>query len=223
MRYGLLFLVLGVSLAGLGALAGGAAWALAWPALSFLVVGIAYLARRPSLLGKRPDGTLAAWSFPLLGPYLLFAWGIWSIERLVSREEAVSEIVPGIWVGRRPLAPEIPPAARRVVDLTAEFPAHREVRRHPGYLCVPVLDATAPDPGALRALLDRLRGEEGILFHCASGHGRSATVAAALLIERGLAEDVERAEAMLRERRPWIRLHAAQRLLVSAMGQNRLH
>jgi protein-tyrosine phosphatase len=218
MRYGLLFLVLGSSIAALGAVAGGAAWVLSWPALSFCLVGVAYLARRPAMLGKRPDGTIAAWSLPLLGPYFLLAWGIWHAERLRGRADAANEVAPALWVGRRPLSHELPAGVRRVVDLTAEFPAAIEVRRRAGYLCVPLLDGTALEIRTLRALLDRLRGEEGILLHCAAGRGRSAMVAAALLIERGLADDVEHAEAMLRQRRPGIRLNAAQRRLLYAMS-----
>ena len=218
MRYGLLFLILGGSIAGLGALAGGAAWVLSWPALSFSWVGSAYLARRPAMLGKRPDGTIAALASLWLGPYFLLCWGVWHAERLLGREDAANEIAPGLWVGRRPLAHELPAGARRVVDLTAEFPAAVEVRGRAGYLCIPVLDGTAPDMSTLRALLDRLRDDDGILLHCASGHGRSAMVAAALLIERGLADDVERAEAMLEQHRPGIRLHATQRALVRAVS-----
>lgn len=211
MRYGFLFVALSASLLWLALVIGGAGLVLLWPALSFLLVGAAYLAHRPALLGKRPDGTQAGWAVLLLGPYFLLTWATWHAERQLGRGDCAHEVAPGLWVGRRPFAPDLPDGVRLIVDLTAELPAAAAVRRHPGYLCVPTLDATAPEPSALRGLLERLRGEEQIYLHCASGHGRSATVAAALLLARGLAASVEEAEAQLRQRRPGIRLNAAQR------------
>jgi len=218
MRYGPLFLVLGASIAALGAMAGGAALALLWPAVSFGAVGVAYMAARPVMLGKRADGTLAPWAIVLLAPYLLLALLILRVERILTRERAADEVAPGIWVGRRPLGREIPDRVRWVVDLTAELAASAAVRGRDGYLCVPVLDGTAPGEAALRDLLARLREGDGVLVHCASGHGRSATVAAALMVARGLAADVEIAEALMRVKRPGIRLNATQRARVRGLG-----
>ncbi|WP_438016310.1 dual specificity protein phosphatase family protein [Sorangium sp. So ce315] len=214
MRYGLTFLALSAALAALAVLAGGAALVLLWPAMSFGLVGAAYLARRPALLGKRPDGTQAAWALVLLGPYFLLTWATWRAERALGRADCANEVVPGLWVGRRPLGDELPAGVRLVVDMTAEFPAAAAVRRHPGYLCVPTLDGTGPEVERLRELIERLRGVDGVYLHCASGRGRSATLAIALLLERGLAADVDEVEAQLRQRRPGIQLNAAQRELL---------
>ena len=106
---------------------------------------------------------------------------------------------------------------RHVVDLTAELPAAEAVRAREGYLCSPVLDGTSPDAATLALLVARLRHLEGVLVHCVAGHGRSATLAAALLIERGIARDVDEAEALMRRRRPGIRLSSAQREAVRAL------
>jgi protein-tyrosine phosphatase len=217
MRYGLLFIMLGALVAMLAAVIGGAGWMLLWPALSFTVVGVAYVRRRPSMLGKRADGTRVWWALALLAPYFLLTWLTWHVERMLSRENVADEISPDVWVGRRPFVHELPPGVRVVVDLTAEFAAAPAVRRHVGDVSAPVLDGTAPEAVMLRELLDRLRDEEGILFHCASGHGRSATLAAALMISRGLAANVEQAEAEARRRRPGIRMNAAQRALLRTM------
>ncbi|MEZ4449650.1 MAG: hypothetical protein R3B09_09230 [Nannocystaceae bacterium] len=217
MLYGLLLLLLGAALAGFAGLLGGLAWALVWPALSFALVGFAYVAARPAALGKRPDGSIAGLPKIVLAPFLLLTLGVWHLLRL-GGEVAAHRVAPGLWVGRRPRAGEVPEGVAWVVDLTAELPAAAEIRRLPGYLCVPVLDGTAPAPAVLRALVDQLRGRENILLHCASGHGRSATVAAALLLERGLARDVVDAESQLRRARPRIRLNAAQRRAVEAMA-----
>lgn len=214
MRYGSLFLLLSASVASLALVIGGAALLLLWPALSLSLVSAAYLTRRPALLGKRPSGTLAPWALLLLGPFFLLTWATWHTARLLGREACTHEVAPGVWVGRRPFAHELPEGTQAIVDLTAEFPAAPAVRRHSGYLCVPTLDGTPPDAAALRKLLDELRGKDKVYLHCASGHGRSATVAAALLIARGIAAGVDEAEAQLRQRRPGIRLNAAQKRLL---------
>lgn len=214
MRYGPLFLVLAASVACLGVLIGGPGLVLLWPALSFAIVGMTYLRRRPDMLGKRADGTHAPHAIALLAPYLVLAWSIWCLERALRREDACNEVAPGLWVGRRPLVHEIPASVRVVVDLAAELPGSARVRRREGYVVIPLLDGAAPAAETLRVLIERLRDEEGILVHCASGHGRSATVAAALLIARGHASDVDAAEAQMRVRRPGIRLNAAQREIV---------
>lgn len=217
MRYGFLFIALSTSLFWLTVVTGGTGLALLWPVLSFALVGAAYLAHQPALLGKRLDGTLAWWAWLLLAPYFLLTWSTWHAARLLGREACASEVVPGLWVGRRPFGHELPEGVRVIVDMTAEFPAPAAVRRHPGYVCVPTLDGTAPEAGALRGLLDRLHGEEAIYLHCASGHGRSATVAAALLLSRGLAANVRDVEAQLRHRRPGIRLNGTQRRSLEGM------
>jgi hypothetical protein len=219
MRYGFWFSVLSASTLWLAIVVGSAGLVLLWPALSFFLVGAAYLARKPGLLGKRVDGTLAWWACLFLGPYFLLTWATWHAERLLGREDCANEVVPGLWVGRRPFAHELPDGVRVIVDMTAEFSAAATGHRSTGYLCVPTLDGTAPDEAALRELLDVLRDKEGVYLHCASGHGRSATVAAALLIIRGLAVDVEAAEAQLRQRRPGIRLNATQRRSLARMLQ----
>jgi protein-tyrosine phosphatase len=169
------------------------------------------------MLGKRADGTLAWWALVSLAPYFLFTWLTWSLQRILLRENVADAVAPGVWVGRRPLARELPEGVRTVVDLTAEFPAARGLHQRIRYLSGPVLDGTAPDPRVLRGLLGQLQHEEGILFHCASGHGRSATAAAAMVIARGGAADVEHAEADLRRRRPGIRMNSAQRELLREM------
>lgn len=68
MRYGSLFIALSASLPWLAVVVGGAGLALLWPAPSFALVGVAYLARQPTLLGKRVDGALAWWSWLLFAP-----------------------------------------------------------------------------------------------------------------------------------------------------------
>lgn len=186
-----------------------------WPAVSFFVVALGYAGVGPRVFGKRKDGTLAPFNAAVLGPYLAMTYGLWMLERLVSREPCCQEIAPGIWLGRRLRAGELPVGVRVVVDLTAEFHEPRGVRLAVRYLSLPILDASSPPDTEFVTLLNGLAVDPGpLLFHCASGHGRSALVAAGLLLWRGLAIDEREAEAKLRAVRPGVRLGNGQRLML---------
>jgi protein-tyrosine phosphatase len=211
MLLGVLYLCIGGGFTTLALQHGGLAFLILWPAAAFVGVGIAYLVRYHGVLGKRRDGTLSPLPFLLFLPYFLLAWGIWHGLRLFGREPAFHEVAPGVWVGRRPYARELPENVRVVVDMTAEFPVHGPAIASRRYLALPTLDASVPSVVAFRELLAQLAGEEAIYIHCAAGHGRSATLAAALLVERRLAETWEHAERSMRERRPGIRINRTQR------------
>jgi protein-tyrosine phosphatase len=215
MKYTLAFGILGVYLIVLAVYLGGPGWLLLWPGVSFLVLAAAYAGLGPRALGKRPDGRLAGWAVLLLLPYLLLTWAVWHLQRKVGREDCCNEVASGLWVGRRAFVKELPPGTSLVVDLTAEFPAPRGVRAGRTWLCVPTLDALAPDEQALRALVDQAAAWPGpVYIHCALGHGRSALAAAAVLIARGLAADARQAEAVVRRARPGVRLNKVQRRLL---------
>ncbi len=219
MRYAVRFCVFGVFLAGIGAWLGGPGWLLLWPAGSYLLMGGAYGGLGPGVCGKRPDGGMAWTAVALLLPYLLIRWAGWHAIRRFSREPCCDEVAPGVWVGRRPLSGEMPPDATLVVDLTAEFPATRAVRDGRVYLCVPTLDATAPDETALRAAVETAAKWGGpVYIHCALGHARSATAAAAVMMRRGLAADAGQAVEMMRAARPRIKLEKVQRRLLERMA-----
>jgi hypothetical protein len=228
MFFGAFHLALGLALFACAYLLGGPAWVLAWPAWSVMVVGAGYLGLGARVFGKRAaDGRLSPLALALLLPYFAVAWTLWQLKSRFGSEPAWHEVAPGLWLGRRPLGPaELPAGARCVVDLTAEFPRVSPLgAAEPArYVCLPTLDTSAPCDEALAALVEALREDEGPLFiHCAMGHGRSATVAAALLIARGLARDVDDAVARLRAVRPGVHLHGAQRAavarLIAAAGQ----
>jgi protein-tyrosine phosphatase len=124
-------------------------------------------------------------------------------------------VTPGIWLGRRPYLKELPPGIGLVIDLTAEFPAERALRREIPYLCLPVLDAFVPSDAAFLDAVDRvMRETRPVYIHCAMGRGRSASLAAAIAIKKGLAVDVESAEQLLRKTRGGVRLNRLQRAQV---------
>lgn len=222
MKYTLVFAAFSAYLVALAVHLGGLAWLLLWPALSFLLIAAAYAGLGTAVCGKRPDGGLAWWAVPLLFHYLLLTWGVWHLQRLLSREAACNEIAPGLWVGRRPLARELPPGTDLVVDLTSEFPEPRAVVAGRAYVCLPTLDALAPPVAAMRELVKQVAAWPGTaLVHCATGHGRSAVVAAAVLLARGLAADPKEAQRLVRKARPGVSLNRPQRRLLEQLVPER--
>ena len=199
------------------------AWILLWPAAVLLAVAILYLARWPRALGKRADGSVAWWAWLAWAPLLGYMRLLHELARTLTDESVADEVVPGVWVGRRPRLHELPPGIAIVVDLCAEMAAAPGVAAGRRYLAIPTLDAMSPAPAEIARAVDAVLGAGGPAFiHCAFGHGRSATVAAALLVRRGDAtlDDVERA---LRARRPRIGLNLHQRRALAeavALGGN---
>jgi hypothetical protein len=186
------------------------AWILLWPAAVMLAVVVVYLARAPRALGKRPDGTIAWWAWLAWAPLFGYVRLMHELARSLTNEPVGSEVASGIWVGRRPRAQELPEGTTIVVDLCAELAESPGVATRQSYLAIPTLDATSPTPSEIVRAVDAVLATSGAAFiHCAFGHGRSATVAAAVLVRRGDAtlDDVER---KLRAVRPRIGLNAHQ-------------
>lgn len=203
------------------ALVHGGWWLLAlWPAISFLVVAVGYAGAGPRVLGKRADGRVAPWAVALLLPFLLFTWAVWHATRLTSRHDCCNEVAPGVWVGWRAFPRELPPGTRLVIDLTAEFFGSAPPNAGRSYVCVPTLDGSAPPESVAAELLAKIgaAGDGPVFIHCAQGRGRSAAVAAAVLIARGLARDADEAQAVMARARPSVNLNAAQRAWVNRVA-----
>ncbi len=195
------------------------AWILLWPALVMVAVSIAYLVRAPAAFGKRPDGTLPAWAWLAWGPWFLYMWIAHELARRATSEPVGNEVAPGIWVGRRPRPGELAAGVTIVVDLCAEFPRAAGIAC--AYLTIPTLDATSPTPAQLAGAVDAVLAAGGAAFiHCAFGHGRSATVAAAVLVRRGDAT-LEDVEAKMKAVRPRIGLNRNQRAALAAATSSR--
>jgi protein-tyrosine phosphatase len=215
-KYTAVFAVFAAYLFALAFGIGGSAWLLAWPGMSFALLAAAYAGLGPGIFGKQPDGRVIWWTrLPVL-PYLLLTGMVWHVQRRLTREPCLHEIVPGLWLGRRAFAHELPPGVDLIVDLTAEFAEPSGVRSGRTYVCLPTLDAHVPEETAFRAVVERVAAWPGSAFvHCAAGHGRSALLVAAVLLRRGLAKDVTEAIRLVRARRPGVRLNPGQRRLLA--------
>lgn len=165
-------------------------WVLLWPGFSLSLVMAAYVTGNVELLGK--TGHIPpVWMWP----YTVFAW-----VNSVAWRTGVSEIVPGIWVGR--------PATGgygSVVDLTAELPVRADVH-------VPMLDLAVPSVEQIDAAvagIARMASRRPTLVCCALGYSRSAGAVAAWLVSDGRAANIGEAVEMVRRARPRMVLSAA--------------
>ena len=212
----LVFVSLGLGLPALQL--GGPFLLLLWPSASALIVSVGYLFTGPGVLGKRADGTLAPLRVALLFPFFAFMWTMFHLQRRLLGEDCCDEVAPGLFLGRRPLPGELPADIALVVDLTSEFAELKEIRSGRRYLALPALDGGVPELTAFEAAVEQVALEQGRVYvHCASGHGRSTMLCAAVLMRRGLAKDVAEAEALLQARRPSVRLHGVQRRALASL------
>lgn len=202
-------LTLGIGAAALAC--GLAAWAnsgwlalfLAWCALSCAAVSLAYALNHPGLYGKR-EGVLPAWRVLLLGPFLAAFWISWGLRDLFRPKPRYHLVSPGLWVGARIGAEELPTGVKTVVDLTSELWEPAAIRRMPGYRSFPVLDGSYPhDEDAFLELLAEVADTPGgVYVHCESGKGRAPTMAALVLLARGVVDSPEAALELVQKRRP---------------------
>jgi protein-tyrosine phosphatase len=210
-KYAIQFLVIGAALLGNAIWHGSLFWLLLWPSVSFLLVAAAYFVLGPAIFGKRPVGTMSTVAVAILLPYLLLTWTSWHLLRLMSREDCYNELVPGLLIGRRPLARELPTHVSVIIDLTAEFPESCAVRSGRRYISFPILDGGAADGERFSALVGEIaESPEPTYIHCAQGHGRTGMLAAAVLVGKGLCATPDEAMAMIRSARPLAELNQAQ-------------
>lgn len=188
-----------------------AAWAPAWAGAATAWVGLAYLLRRPGLLGKGHSFAQLA-----LLPFALTARGAARAGVRAMAERWKVELVPGLWVGGWPRR-GAPGLAQ--LDLTAELPRRGDALR---YHCVPMLDGAPPEPDAWRAAVDQAVAwrKEGlpVLVHCAYGHGRSVAVCLGVLVAEGHFPTWEAAHAHVLSLRPRATMTAAQRERVALLA-----
>ena len=144
----------------------------------------------------------------VLLPYVCLAWIVWALLAIFSREAPAHEVAPGIWVGRRPRKTELPAGVELIIDLTCELWEPRSVRTFCSYVSCPTLDAGMPSFEKVTGAIRMAKGP--ILIHCAQGHGRSALVAARMLIDRGISEDAENAISKIAAVRSGVRLSRSQ-------------
>lgn len=199
---------------------------LAWVALAFAVVAVAYGLGRPRLLMKRDDGSQPVLAWIILWPYFLLARFSLLLYRLSNRGKvAVAEVMPNVWFARRLTPREMRESHVRwaaVLDLAAEFP--RVAPTGVAYRALPMLDGAVPSESQLRdavAWIDEQAKSGNVLVHCALGHGRTGSVVVAWLLLHGHVPDAKAGVAHLLARRSTFGMSKAQVALVDRLTRNR--
>eukprot|EP00735_Rhodelphis_limneticus_P004403 TRINITY_DN1598_c0_g1::TRINITY_DN1598_c0_g1_i1::g.28193::m.28193 TRINITY_DN1598_c0_g1::TRINITY_DN1598_c0_g1_i1::g.28193 ORF type:complete len:265 (+),score=27.07,sp/P76093/YNBD_ECOLI/28.41/5e-09,DSPc/PF00782.15/5.2e-12,Y_phosphatase/PF00102.22/0.0023,PTPlike_phytase/PF14566.1/0.019,CDKN3/PF05706.7/0.095 TRINITY_DN1598_c0_g1_i1:88-882(+) len=186
-----------------------------WSTASYLVAQAVHFQFLDSrIFGKRADGTQSLLLQILLFPYFVMLWSIMHTMWRSPVVAAYDEIVPGLFIGRRPQNfSQLPEGTHLVVDLTSEIAAAHDIRTHKQltYRCIPVRDFGIPStkfrpPFRLAAIeaARRLQLGERVYIHCYLGRGRSAMFVAAVLYLSGNAPTIDEAMNMIRKKRPCV-------------------
>ena len=194
-----------------------------WLSLDLLLVSIAYLRQNARVFGKTDDGTMRLLPAIVMAPFLFFTWLVWWLQNLFSKEPIWNEVMPGLFVGRRCSFDCLPPNATTIIDLTAEFPTPRKIRRHTKVMCVPTLDGCSPDRADCLRLFDVLNeNDDAVVYvHCANGHARSVTFVAGLLTNKGITNTPDAALQKLKQCRPRASPNADQRRFLQELVSRR--
>ena len=167
---------------------GGWGWTLLYPALSCVLVALAYAANNNRFLSKSA-GRYPWISLLLFTPYLAGVWLNWRYYK--SRDKAWQEIAPRVLLGRRVNDPEardlIKQGVVAVLDLAPELPSPRSFQQL-DYCHLPVLDLTPLQSRQVDEALEFIgihtrRGK--VYIHCALGYARSVAVVLAYLCAQG--------------------------------------
>jgi Dual specificity phosphatase, catalytic domain len=184
-------------------------WAvLGWVAISLVLVSAAYFGMGPRIFRKRSDGTMSLSSLFALGPCIFGQF--LSLVYYRRKTSVYTRITPATLIGRRPNQQEAAElrgsGVTAVLDLGAELPEVPALRSL-NYLCVPILDLTAPTPEQLdlAARFISAEAERGQVYvHCKIGYSRSAAAIAAYLLFSQQAQTVIDSIALIRRLRPGI-------------------
>jgi hypothetical protein len=186
-------------------------------AFAFLGIAVAYAFAWPGLIGKKRGGRMLPSSYLLFWPFHLLNYASLTLFRCSRRSAPFTEILPGLYLGGCLSSRD----ARRlnelkicaVLDLTSEFSEVRSLREATAYMCIPLLDRTAPSTSELETAINFIREQlqrGSVYVHCALGHGRSATVMLAYLLASGKFASLTDALAHVQSKRPRVRLNRSQ-------------
>lgn len=83
------------------------------------------------------------------------------------------------------------------------------------YIHTPISEATEETANSIKVgvqqVIDTYKAGEKVYFHCGSGNGRAGVMAVAMLLELGLATNLEDAEAKVKKVRPTINIRPNMR------------
>jgi membrane-associated phospholipid phosphatase len=195
-----------VAFAATGAFVSAIALILLWPALAVAIVAFAYAGAGTKVFQKAADGSVSLASHLLLWPYRIGAKvNLWAWTRKLPPRVPVSD---GVFLGRFPTASEAN-GFGTVIDVAAEL--EKPHGASCGWVSLAVLDLL---PASEQTLTDAVTAIEAarkrgtVLVCCALGFQRSATVAAAWLVDTGRSHTVAQARKLLAASGRPVHIHA---------------
>lgn len=233
--FGLLGLICSISSISLYLSSTCNAWILVllWPAFVCLSIASSYSScgnggqLGVKLIGKsKKTGEIPFLRIVILFPYFMLAWGWWYFRQTIllrGKENPYDLVSKDIYVGRYPLwyPKEFPQTVKHVIDVTGEFPGIQEIQFNRTYLCCRGMDMQLPSKEDLATIAieaSKLEGE--IYIHCANGHGRSASLAALIMVLRGNVTNVEEAFTVMQKARPKVYIHSEQMKVLKSVEIN---
>ena len=190
---------------------------LLYPALSLLIVAIAYLTNRVHLFQKQKNGETTIAAKALFAPYTLFAF---INSRLWTRKNPDDSFIieyenVRIYLGRFPNTKH-QTDYDALFDCCAEIPrnnAHSSYTHHSTLDLIPVqsqqLDITTQE---FNKLFDKIKSSDSsvLLIYCALGYSRSSAILIAWLLQEGIFNTIEEALNAIKIARPWVVLSNEQ-------------
>lgn len=195
---------------------------LLYPALSLLLVSVAYFLGRPHFFQKQSDGHINPASYFLFAPYFLFAWlnsRVWTKKH--PEDSAVIQLQNcEIYLGRIPTKKHLQSQYDAFFDCCAELPTFTHAQRQQFYSLdlIPLhANQLAIASNHFAQLIQQQTQEnlphlqKKLLISCALGYSRSSSILVAYLLQSGQVQSVDEAIQMIQTARPWIVLKDAQR------------
>lgn len=217
LKIGMYYLIAAIIFSGAAFIFRGIALCLLYPAMSLLLIAIAYFAVKPNFFQKESNGKLSYASYILFAPYLLFAWlnsRFWTKKHAEDSKIIHIENIT-IYLGRIPNTNQTE-SYQALFDCCAELPLNNEIA-YQQYLSLDLiplqanqLEQAVTQFDMLWDLLNIHQPEQKLLIFCALGYSRSSAILAAWLLKKNVAKTAHDAVSMIQTSRPWIVLHDAQ-------------
>ncbi len=190
---------------------------LLYPAVSMLLVALAYLFNRPHFFQKQSNGQMTIAAKMLFVPYLLFAWinsRVWTTKN--PEDSKIVKLGKSyVFLGRIPNQATIQ-QYDALFDCCAELPIDHQSKIYQQNLSLDLIPLQANQlylsVQRLEGVLQSYQGSEAqnVLIFCALGYSRSSAVVAALLLKHHPEYSVEDCLRIIRHSRPWVVLKDAQ-------------
>lgn len=175
---------------------------LGWLGANLMALSLAYFMNSPTVFGKTNLGTLHLVVALLMAPLLLVIRLVWILQNAILRPPLYHEIIPNLFVGRLCGYRSLPPDVTLMIDLTAEFPTPRSIRKSIPFFCVPTLDGCPPSKSRVQECVKLIgNDQQRVYVCCANGYGRSVTFMAALLGQLGRCRSAEEAVTLIQASR----------------------